>query len=152
MSLDYKLVMASRLNKEQAFHLLAQRFDASLSEDKVTVYREGLLVFGANLTPDRSTEMYEESFHFAPTLLLSFRWDKECDHELFYRMMLRASMSMLEHAGDAVLVLYSDTVFQRLGGRLIFNMDRDVWWEGKEKLLQEEVHVPYELGVLPRLL
>jgi len=152
MSIDYDLNMVSRLNKEQAFRLLAQRFDAKVSDDGVIVSKEGLLVFGANLAPGRTTEMYEEFFHFTPTLSLAFRWDKECDYELFYRTMLRASMLMLEYAEDSVLMLDVTTVFQRLGGRLIFNTDPNEWWEGKEKLIQDEVRAPYEMRLLPRVL
>ena len=152
MAIDYDLKMVSRLNKEQAFKLLAECFDAQTSDDGVVVHGPNLLVFGYDVKPDWSTEMYEEAFHFTPTLDLSFRWDKECDYREFYRTMLRASMLMLEYAGDSVLICNFYTVFQRLGGKLIFNTDPYIGVDEGEKLIQEEVHVPYELRLLPKLL
>jgi len=153
MSVAYSLELATSLTKRQAYYLLAKRFEAQVTPDGMFAHRDNLLITGWDVPPgDTHAEIYEEAFHFTPTLSLGFPWPKESDYEQFYRLMLRASMLMLEHAADSVLRLDTLTVFQRIGGKLIFNTARDVWWEGKEKLIQEEVHVPYVLQVLPQLL
>ena len=152
MAVDYDLEMASRLNKKQAFELLAKHFDAQISDDGVVVDGPNLLVFGHDFPHTHMTEMYEEAFHFTPTLSLSFRWRKECDFRAFYRTTLRASMLMLEYAGDSVMIINEVTVFQRLGGELIFNTDGYVWMAEDEQLIQEEVRAPHELRLLPRVL
>jgi len=151
MAIEYALDLDSRMRKSQAFELMADFLGATFDSDEDCVYMADLYVYGIDVTPGLSTIIHEEAFHFTPSLKFWFRLQQDVDVENFYRLMLRASMMMLEYADDAVLLFDTVIVFQRLGGRLVFNTDYQLIVGETDRLLREEVHVPYERRSIPRL-
>ena len=69
-----------------------------------------------------------EGFGFTPTLLVGFRFHTNTDFAAFSEIMFQATMLLLEHAKDAVLLFnYEIIVLQRLSGKLVFNADYQMW-------------------------
>jgi hypothetical protein len=61
--------------------------------------------------------------------------------------MLQATMLLLEHAQDAVLLFNGEIiVLQRLGGHLTFNSDHPMW---EEEWLRSWLPLPHERHPLP---
>jgi hypothetical protein len=61
--------------------------------------------------------------------------------------MFEATMLLLEHARDAVLLFnYEIIVFQRLGGQLTINSDYPMW---DEDWLRSNLALPFECRPLP---
>jgi len=151
MAIEYALDLDSRMRKSQAFELISKRLGANISSDGHFAHGTDILIGGSDIEVGLRTEMHEEYFNFVPSLGFTFRRQQDVDVENFYRLMLRASMMMLEYADDAVLLFDTVIVFQRLGGRLTFNTDYQLIVGETDRLLREEVHVPYERRSIPRL-
>ncbi len=93
--------------------------------------------------------MVEEGFRFLPDLSMGFRLDPSSDeYEEGTRVMMRATMLLLEHGRDGVLLFNGEhIVLQRLGGRLVLNADARNWSDGLR--LEDEIHLPHEKRSLP---
>jgi len=149
MAVEYSIDIASDLNRDQAMRLLAERLGMEQTEG--FVHKPGTMSIGAcDIEPGHWTEVTEEAFHFTPNLSMSFRRLYEANGEEFARLMLRATMLLLEHGRDAVLLFNGEIiVFQRLRGQLTFNTDYELQVGKDELLLKEEVRIPYERRSLP---
>jgi hypothetical protein len=82
-------------------------------------------------------------------LAVSFRYSKEPEHyDDFRQIMLDATLLLLEHAQDAVLLFNGETiVMQRLNGKLAFNSDYHIWDDWLES--GSKVTIPFERRPLP---
>ncbi|WP_309897609.1 SitI3 family protein [Archangium sp.] len=99
-----------------------------------------------------SRRLYEDAFHFVPTLGVEFRFmsyaDSDADYERFRQNMLQATLLLLEHAQDAVLLFNGETiVLQRFGGKLVFNSDYHIF-EGDD-WLRSRLSLPFDRRPLP---
>ena len=149
MATEYHFEISSDWTSEQAKRAFAKHLDAELTPNGF-VNKQDILISASDVPPGRRTEMAEREFHFTPTLLAIFRREYEADPAEFVRLMLRATMLLLEHGRDAVLLFNGEIiVFQRLGGKLVFNTDYQLQVGKDEALLREEVHIPYERRSLP---
>ncbi|MCY1075049.1 SitI3 family protein [Archangium lansingense] len=93
--------------------------------------------------------MVEESFQFRPDLSVGFRLDPNSDeYEQGNRIMLRATMFLLEYGRDGVLLFNGEhIVLQRLSGHLVLNEDSKNWTDGLQ--LEDEIRLPHEKRPLP---
>lgn len=88
-----------------------------------------------------------EGFGFTPTLSVGFRFKTNTDFDAFSEIMNQATMLLLEHARDAVLLFnYELIVLQRIGGKLVFNADYQMW---DDDLLKGRLTLPFERRPLP---
>jgi hypothetical protein len=98
--------------------------------------------------PTLGKQVIEEGFHFVPTISVGFRLDHEGDRERFREVLLQATLLLLEHAQDAVLLFNGERVIlQYLGGKLAFDADAGLWRD--VDWLKRKVQTPFELRSLP---
>ncbi|HYO57296.1 SitI3 family protein [Archangium sp.] len=93
--------------------------------------------------------LINDGFQFIPTLLIGFRFKlkSDTDYDTSSQIMFDATMLLLEHAQDAVLLSnYELIVLQRLGGQLTFNSDHHMW---SDDWLKSRLTIPFEHRPLP---
>lgn len=147
MAYEFSLEMVSSLNASQAKRLLADRLNAELSGEGI-VHTRDISIGGGDIEPGHWTEVAEECFHFTPSWTMGFRARYDGDRNEFHRLMLRGALLLLEHGGDAVLLVHGEhIIFQRSAGKLVFNTDMVVTLD--KAMLEEEIHIPYEWRSLP---
>lgn len=145
MSLDYYLELSTDLKPAPALRRLAERLGLDWADD-THLSGPGTIISAVEVTPGWWTEGIEEGFHFSPRLTVGFHYNKE-EEEAFNRIMLRATLLLLEQPGDAVLLFNGEViVLQRLKGQLVFNADYEMW---DDTWLKAEVQQPYEKRSLP---
>ena len=147
MAEEYFFEIASDIDCAQAKRLLVERLDAKLDGEGLVYKAPELLIFGSDVKPGRSRDMTEEDFHFIPSLHFIFRYQREGTFDEFAKLMLRATLVLLDHGQDAILLFNGETItLQRFGGHLAFNTDYALW---SNETLMQEVHVPFEWRSLP---
>jgi hypothetical protein len=147
MALGYYLEMETQLKPPRALEVLAA-WNRELAWSE-----EGFLLSDSTIITSTS-EFYEgwrESIHhgfsFTPTLSVGFRFISNTDYDRFRQLMLQATMLLLEHARDAVLLFNAESiVLQRLGGRLTFNSEQQIW---DDDWLKSRMDASYELRSSP---
>lgn len=145
----YGLDLSTKLNAVSAIRLLAERLDIRAS-DETHLTREGILIWAKDVTRGLSVEVTEGAFHFTPTLYVGFEIYSDLgDYKGNKRLMIRATMLLLENSQDAVLLFNGEeTILQRiLGGRLILNEGTEDW-----DTLEGEVYLPHERRPIPSYL
>jgi hypothetical protein len=147
---EYEFDMATDLEASQALELLSRRIGGlTLTwNGKNTDYLLGSTIEIDINAPLKSwQETITEGFGFAPTLSVGFRFKTNTDFDAFSKIMLQATMLLLEYAGDAVLLFnYEIIVLQRIDGKLVFNSQyhlRDDDW------LKSSLPLPFERRPLP---
>jgi hypothetical protein len=147
---EYEFDMATDLKTSQALELLSRHIDGlTLTwNGKNSDYLLGSTIEIDISEPLKSWQQtLTEGFGFTPTLLVGFRFKTNTDFDAFSEIMLQATMLLLEHARDAVLLFnYEIIVLQRLGGNLVFNSQyhlRDEDW------LKSNLPLPFERRPLP---
>ncbi len=150
MATEYEFDMATDLEASQALELLSRRIGGlTLTwNGKNTDYLLGSTIEIDINAPLKSwQETITEGFGFAPTLSVGFRFKTNTDFDAFSKIMLQATMLLLEYAGDAVLLFnYEIIVLQRIDGKLVFNSQyhlRDDDW------LKSSLPLPFERRPLP---
>ena len=150
MATEYELDMATDLKTSQALELLSRHIGGlTLTwNGKNSDYLLGSTIEIDISEPFKSwQETITEGFDFIPTLLVGFRFKTNTDFDAFSKIMLQATMRLLEHAEDAVLLFnYEIIVLQRLGGKLVFNSDYQLW---DDDWLRSRLALPFERRPLP---
>jgi hypothetical protein len=147
MGLTNSLELSTDMKPAQALSLIAGRFDLKWSDDAHLI---GPALWISAIELDRNMKlMIEEGFHFSPDLSVGFRIDTNSDDfEQGHRIMLRATMLLLEHGGDGVLLFNGEhIILQRMGGQLVLNEDSRNWTDGLR--LEDEIRLPHEKRSLP---
>jgi len=148
MALVYELELSSSVRCMRALELLAAHMDG-LEQDE-----DRPCLFGPTITmsvaePDAmSRKVIKRGFQFEPTLSIGFRFVSNTDYDAFKQIMLRATVLLLAHAQDAVLLFnYEIIVLQRLGGILVFNSEYHIWDD--DDWLKSRLSTPFERRPLP---
>lgn len=147
MGLDNSFELSTDMNPARALGLLAARFGFKWTADKNLM---GPSLWISAIEPDLDWKsIIEEGFHFSPDLSVGFRLDtSEGKYEEGSRLMLRATMLLLEHGRDGVLLFNGEHItLQRLAGRLVLNTDAGNWTDGFR--LENEIQMPHEMRSLP---
>jgi hypothetical protein len=150
MAREYDLYLAASMKPRQALELLAEQIGGLIwSEDDFCLVHEVVTITAAETRiPGRGPTVVEEVFGFALKVRVGFRFVNNTDYDVFRQIMLRATMLLLEHAQDAVLLFNGEIiVLQRLGGNLVFNVDHHIWDD--DDLLKSGVSFPFERRPLP---
>jgi len=150
MATEYEFDMATDLKTVQALELLSRHIsDLALTwNGKNSDYLLGATIETDINEPFRSwQETITRGFGFAPTLAVGFRFKNNTDFDAFSEIMFQATMLLLEHAEDAVLLFnYEIIVLQRLSGKLVFNADYQLW---DDDWLRSRLALPFERRPLP---
>jgi hypothetical protein len=132
----------------QVLELLAAQVDG-LEQDEGRPALFGPTIMISVAEPDAMSRIgIKRGFHFEPTLSIGFRFVNNTDYDAFRQIMLRATMLLLAHAQDAVLLFnYEIIVLQRLGGKLVFNSEYHIWDD--DDWLKSRLSLPFERRSLP---
>ncbi|MDC0713516.1 SitI3 family protein [Stigmatella sp. ncwal1] len=147
MGLSNGLAIAIELNSTGALRLLAERLRLERADD---THLTGPALWVSAGEPDLNYKlMIQEGFHFTPNLYLGFRLDPGSDdYPQGSRLMLRATLLLLEHGRDGVLLFNGEhIILQRLSGQLVLNEDARNWVDGLQ--LEGEIRLPHERRSLP---
>lgn len=148
MATEFSLELATDLSPTQATRLLAEQLRLR-RVDETHLLGPALELSALAVSSGWWSADIEEGFHFSPNLSVSFRLDSNSeDYAEGYRVMLRATLLLLGHGRDAVLLFNGELiVLQRLAGQLVLNEDYRLWRDGHH--LEEEVTLPHEIRPLP---
>lgn len=147
MALEYDLYLSTPVRPDHALELLASRIAGLDWSDDGSCLVDATGTLTARQPHSRTKSLYEELFCFSPTLGVGFRFVSGTDYDRFKDIMLRATMLLLEHGQDAVLVFNGETiVLQRLGGKLAVNSGYDIW---DEDWLKNRIAAPFEWRAVP---
>jgi len=147
---EYEFDMATDLKTSQALELFSRHIGGlTLTwNGKISDY-----LLGSTIEIDISEplkvwqETITKGFGFTPTLSVGFRFKTNTDFDAFSEIMNRATTLLLEHARDAVLLFnYEIIVLQRIGGKLVFNADYQMW---DDDWLEGRLTLPFERRPLP---
>ncbi|WP_309889009.1 SitI3 family protein [Archangium sp.] len=131
MATEYELDMATDLKTVQALELLSRHISglALTWNGKDSDYLLGSTIEIDINEPFRSWQQtLTKGFGFTPTLSVGFRFKNNTDFDTFSETMFQATMFLLQHAKDAVLLSnYETTIMRRLGEQLIFNSNHQTW-------------------------
>ncbi len=135
------------MTPEDALRLMAERFGMTWGD---ATHLIGPALWISAIEPNQNWKsLIEEGFHFIPELSVGFRLDPNSDdYEEGNRVMLRATMLLLEHSRDGVLLFNGEHItLQRIGGQLVLNADAENWTDGLQ--LEDEIRLPHEKRSLP---
>lgn len=146
MGLENGLKFETDMAPMQALRLLVDQFCLSWGDESHLI-GPALWIWAINLD-EESRSLFEEDFHFKPSMLVGFRLNPNSpEYAAGCRTMLRASLLLLEHGRDGVLLFNGEhIVLQRIGGVLTLNADRGNWTDGLH--LANEISVPYKIQPL----
>lgn len=148
MALEYDLNLTTRLDEKQALEMLAGRIPGLNWGDDYSFLVDSTATITALVASASTRRLFEDTFHFVPTLGIGFRFVSNTDYDRFRLLMLQATTLLLEHARDAVLLFnYETIVLQRFGGKLVLNSDYHIFEDdgGLKSMLTH----PYERRPLP---
>jgi len=156
MGLDYDLNLATSMDEKQVLETLVGRIPGLEWGNDKSFLVDPIATITPMVLHASSRRLYEDAFHFVPTLGVEFRFmsyadsdaDHDADYDRFRQNMLQATLLLLEHARDAVLLFNGETiVLQRFGGKLVFNSDYHIF-EGDD-WLRGRLSFPFERRPLP---
>jgi len=147
MGSEYGLELSTDLKPKQVLCLLADRLELKWVDGK-SLRGPALWIDSREVTGIRC-DIIKEGFHFRPDVLVVFRLNPNSDeYEEGNRLMLRATMALLEQSRDGVLLFNGEhIVLQRIGGQLMLNADYGGWTDGF--CLENEVWLSHETRSLP---
>ncbi|QRK12960.1 hypothetical protein JQX13_24755 [Archangium violaceum] len=147
MSLEYGLELSTGLKPQELLRLLEAQLALSWGNEKSL--RGPALWIDCVEASRAGRESIEEGFHFSPDVLVIFRLDSNSgEYEEGHRVMLRATMLLLEHGQDGVLLFNGEHILlQRIAGQLVLNADARNWTDGLR--LENEIRLPHEKRSLP---
>ena len=148
MALEYDLYLESGMTPRQAFEMLSNRIvGIAPSEDGFWLVNETATMTVAEVLASRR-DVIGEAFRFLPAVRVGFRYVWDSDYDRFKEMMLQATLLLLEHAQDAVLLFNGEIiVLQRFGGRLVLNSEYHIWDD--DDWLKSRFALPFERRSLP---
>lgn len=152
MAIEQELNLSTDMKPTQALELLSRHIGGlTLTwNGKNSYYLLGPTIeIDVNEPPETWREIIRDGFRFTPTLSVRFRFklNSPTDYDTNRHLLFQATTFLLEHAQDAVLLSnYELIVLQRLGGRLTFNADLQLW---DEEWLRDELTLPFEWRPLP---
>ncbi|WP_309889007.1 SitI3 family protein [Archangium sp.] len=150
MATEYEFDIATDLKTVQALELLSRHIGGLTPtwNGKNSDYLVGSTISISGSEPPKGwQELITEGFGFTPTLSVGFRFHNNTDFDVFSEIMFQATMLLLEHAEDAVLLFnYEIIVLQRSGGKLVFNADYQMW---DDDWLEGRPTLPFERRPLP---
>jgi len=112
------------------------------------VLHDPTLTICATQSRSMTRKVIERGFRFIPDLSIEFRFVSNSDYDGFKKTMLLATLHLLEHAQDAVLVFNGEIiVLQRLGGKLVLNSEYHIW--DADDGLRSRLTLPFERRPLP---
>jgi hypothetical protein len=156
MGLDYDLNLATSIDDKQVLGMLVSRIPGLEWGDDKSFLVDPIATITPTVSLASTRRLYEETFHFVPTLGVGFRFvsyadcdaDYDADYERFRQILLQATMFLLEHSQDAVLLFNGETiVLQRFGGKLVFNADYHIFED--DDWLMSRLSLPFERRPLP---
>lgn len=147
MALEHDLYLSIQTTPAQALKQLADQLPGlSWSQDRSLLNGTPAQLSAAEPLA-RTQRMFEDAFHFTPTLGVGFRRKYDADWDSLRQLLLDATLLLLDDAKDAVLLFNGEIiVLQRLGGRLVFNSDYDL---GDDDWLKSRLTRPFERRPLP---
>lgn len=150
MATEYELDLSTSMKPTQALELISRRISglALTWNGKNSDYLLGPTIEIDVSEPFGSwQETIKDGFRFVPNLVVGFRFKNNTDFNISSQVMFQATMRLLEHAEDAVLLFNSEIiVLQRLGGQLILNSDHHLW---DDDWLKSRLARPIERRPLP---
>lgn len=152
MAIEYELDLSTSMKPPQALEMLSSHIEKlTLTWDgKSSYYLLGPTIEIDVRAPAGSWgETIRDGFRFTPTLLVGFRFKlkSDTDYDTNRQLLFQATMLLLEHAQDAVLLSNHELiVLQRLGGELTFNSDLHFW---DDDWLKGRLTLPFECRSLP---
>ncbi|WP_309892178.1 SitI3 family protein [Archangium sp.] len=148
MALEYDLEMVANINKIQALETLAKRITELQWSDDHSFLVDPTATITARASSASTQSLYKDTFHFVPTLGVGFRFVRHTDYDRFRQIMLQATILLLEHAQDAVLLFNGEIiVLQWFSGKLVFNSEYHIWDD--DDWLRSRLALPFERRPLP---
>jgi hypothetical protein len=128
MALEYDLHLTTSMKPIQALEIMARQIAGLARSEDDSSLVDVTVTITATETRALTRSIIEEAFHFVPTLRVGFRFVNNADHDRASQIMLQATLLLLEHAQDAVLLFNGEIiVLHRLGGKLVFNSEHEIW-------------------------
>jgi hypothetical protein len=152
MAIELELNLSTNIKPTQALELLSTHIGGlTLTwNGKNSYYLLGPTIEIDVSEPSGSwQEIIRDGFQFIPTLSVRFRFklNSPTDYDTNRHFMFQATTFLLEHAEDAVLLHnYEIIVLQKLGGKLTFNSDLQLW---DEEWLRDRLTLPFDCRLLP---
>lgn len=148
MALVYELELSTSVSCMQVLDLLVVQVNGLEQDDDRPFLFGPTITIGVTESDAMSRKVIKRGFQFDPTLSIGFRFVNNTDYDTFKQSMLRATMLLLAHAQDAVLLFnYEIIVLQRLGGKLVFNSEYHIWDD--DDWLKSRLTIPFERRPLP---
>ncbi|MFY0578285.1 SitI3 family protein [Cystobacter fuscus] len=146
MALDYDLFLSTRMKPMQFMEKLSEQFDGlAWSEDKFFLFDATVSISAAESGTESAIK---SAFHFTPTVIVGFRRAHDADWDRFRRVLLDASLLLLNESQDALLLFNGERIeFQRLDGQLVFNSESGYWRD--KDWLKSRLDIPFECRPLP---
>ncbi|PTL83157.1 SitI3 family protein [Vitiosangium sp. GDMCC 1.1324] len=147
MALEYTLELSTKSTPTQTMDALASNIKGlTWGKDMFVLFDPTSTICTTN-SPEITQKVIGRGFGFIPDLSVEFRFISNSDYDRFKKTMLQATMLLLEHAQDAVLLFNGETiVLQRLDGQLAFNSGYHMW---DDDWLKSRLTVPFEWRPLP---
>ena len=143
MALEYTLESSTKMTPTQAMDLLASSHEGlAWGEERFVLYNPTITIC-ATQSLLMTRKVIERGFRFVPDLSVEFRFVSNSDYECFRKTMLLATMLLLAHVQDSVLLFNGEIiVLQRFGGKLVFNSDYHIWDD--DDWLKSRLSLPFE--------
>ncbi|WP_309896916.1 SitI3 family protein [Archangium sp.] len=148
MALEYTLESSTKMTPTQAMDLLASSLhELAWGEERFVLY-DPTVTICATQSLSMTRKVIERGFRFVPDLSVEFRFVSNSDYECFRETMLLATMLLLEHVQDSVLLFNGEIiVLQRFGGKLVLNSEYHIFED--DDWLRSRLSLPFERRPLP---
>jgi hypothetical protein len=145
MALSYYLELEVGLKPQQALQIVANACPFQWQDNNLVGL--GIQIRAFEEKDEENQALTEQFFGFVHSLVVSFRISSNQDIEQAERLMIRATLALLQKTtGDAVLLFnYENIVLQRIKNQLVFNQDFWDPWKADEI---KNALIPYSLKVL----
>jgi hypothetical protein len=148
MALEYTLELSSKMTPTQAMDVLASSVERLAWGEERFVLHDPTITICATQSLSMTRKVIERGFRFIPDLSIEFRFVSNSDYDGFKETMLLATMCLLEHAQDAVLLFNGETiVLRRFNGKLVLNSEYHIWDD--DDWLKSRLNLPFERRPLP---
>jgi hypothetical protein len=147
MALEYEFELSTRVTPMQTMEALANHIERlAWGEDRFVLF-DPTITICATHSLGMTQKLIERGFRFTPSLSVELRFISNSNYDRFKELLLQATMLLLKHAQDAVLLFNGEIiVLQWLDGQLTFNSDYHIWDEG---WLRSRLTIPFEYRALP---
>jgi hypothetical protein len=147
MALEYELELSTRMTPIQAMEAMANHIkELAWGNDRFVLFDPTITICATHAL-NMTQKVIERGFGFIPNLSIELRFISNSNYDRFKKLLLQATMLLLEHAQEAVLLFNGEIiVLQRLGGQLTFNSDYHIW---DEDWLRSTLTILFEYRALP---